>query len=221
MQYKSADGDHLQQLPEYRFHAFDFLAEEDRIGKYVKAMLNSQPEGPFYLLGYSAGCGLAFEVAQALEQSGRYVEKLVMVDSYLKTGTTDLEGRSVKQDVEALMEANQDNPFLEIESVRQGFLGMVTAYYTYYVNLIHSGQVQAPIHLIQSEKAVTLPSWMSSWSDATAAYYEEHQGYGKHDEMLQGDSASLNARLIRWIWQEAGNDRYSLSELPAPVAYTG
>jgi amino acid adenylation domain-containing protein len=210
-----------QQLPDYRFHAFDFMAEEDRIGKYVKAMQNSQPEGPLYLLGYSAGCGLAFEVAQALEQSGRIVQKLVMVDSYFKTGIADLEGRSVKQDVEALMEANQDNPFLEIESVRQGFQGKVSAYYTYYVNLIHSGQVQAPIHLIQSETAVALPSWMASWSGATLAYYEKHQGYGKHDDMLQGDSALRNAKLIRRIFQEPGHERYASSELSAPLVFIG
>jgi surfactin family lipopeptide synthetase C/lichenysin synthetase C len=55
------------------------------------------------LIGYSAGCGLAFEVAQTLEKNGRKVEKLLMIDSYMKNGVSDLEGRSIEADTAALM----------------------------------------------------------------------------------------------------------------------
>jgi lichenysin synthetase C len=144
-----------------------------------------------------------------------------MVDSYRKTGLSDLQGRSVEQDVDTLLQANQHNPYLQLESVRQGFAGKLTAYYTYYVELINTGKVQSPIDFIQSESAVPLPNWMSSWKEATASHYEEFQGYGKHDELLQGHSAPANVGLIRRIlWQAGSNDEVS-DQQPSPVAFTG
>jgi surfactin family lipopeptide synthetase C/lichenysin synthetase C len=43
---------------------------------------------------------------------------------------------------------------------------------------------------------------MCSWQAATSSSYLEHQGFGKHDEMLQGSFAELNAELMRLILQE-------------------
>jgi amino acid adenylation domain-containing protein len=195
-------GDLAKQLPQCRLHAFDFIEQDDRIQQYTATIHDLQPAGPLVLLGYSAGCGLAFEVAKALEQRGRFVDMLIMVDSYKKTGIGDLQGRSVEQDVAALMEANKDNTYLQIESIRQGIVRKMTASYAYFVKLINSGQVSAQIHLICSDNGLSMPQWMSSWQAATSGSYREHQGFGKHDEMLQGRFAEANAALMCRIMQE-------------------
>ncbi|WP_047151739.1 non-ribosomal peptide synthetase [Aneurinibacillus tyrosinisolvens] len=194
-------GDLAKQLPEYALYAFDFIEEEDRIQSYAKMILDIQPEGPFVLLGYSAGCGLAFEVAKTLETWGRSVDRVIMVDSYKKTGVSQLEGRSVEHDVDMLMEVNKDNPYLQIESIHEGIVRKMSAYYTYFVELINTGQIGAQIHFIRSDTDFSLPQWMSSWQEATTASYQEHQGYGKHDEMLQGRFVDSNAKLIGYILQ--------------------
>jgi surfactin family lipopeptide synthetase C/lichenysin synthetase C len=195
-------GDLAKQLPQYRVHAFDFIEQDDRIQRYTAIIDDIQPAGPLVLLGYSAGCGLVFEVAKALEQQGRFVDRLVMVDSYKKIGISDLEGRSMEQDIDSLMEANKDNTYMQIESIRQGIVRKLGASYAYFVNLINTGQVSAQIHLIRSDNSVSIPQWMSSWQAATTGSYREHQGFGKHDEMLQGSFAESNAELMRMILQE-------------------
>ncbi|TDF92726.1 non-ribosomal peptide synthetase [Paenibacillus piri] len=195
-------GDLAKQLPQYRLQAFDFIERDDRIQRYTEIIHDIQPVGPLVLLGYSAGCGLAFEVAKALEQQGRFVDMLIMIDSYKKTGISNLQGRSVEQDVDSLMEANKDNAYLQIESVRYGIARKMSASYTFFVNLINTGQVRAQIHLIRSDGGAPIPHWMCSWQTATTGSYREHQGFGQHDEMLQGGFAESNAQLMRRILQE-------------------
>jgi amino acid adenylation domain-containing protein len=195
-------GDLAKQLPQFRLHAFDFIEQEDRIQRYTAIIHDIQPSGPLVLIGYSAGCGLAFEVAKALEQQGRVVDMAIMVDSYKKTGISDLQGRSMEQDIDSLMEANKDNSYLQIESIRQGIVRKLGTSYAYFVNLINTGEVSAQIHLIRSENGVPIPQWMCSWQAATTGSYREHQGFGVHDEMLQGSFAESNAELMRLILQE-------------------
>ncbi|MFP3325035.1 thioesterase domain-containing protein, partial [Planococcus sp. SIMBA_160] len=67
-----------------RLIAFDFIEADHRITQYVQHIQHLQPEGPLTLMGYSGGCYLAFELVQALEQAGRTVEKVIMIDSYKK-----------------------------------------------------------------------------------------------------------------------------------------
>lgn len=196
--------DLAKQLPEYRLHAFDFIEAEDRIRQYADIIMELQPEGTLTLLGYSAGGSLAFEAAKALEARGRSVARVIMVDAYRKTGVSDLEGRTVEHDVKVLMEANKDNPYLQVEAIRQGFLRKMNAYYTYYVELMLSGRIAAEIHLIQAQNEgsePSLPAWLSAWEEATTSSFLMHQGYGKHDEMLQGHPVSFNAAIIGQILQ--------------------
>jgi thioesterase domain-containing protein len=195
-------GDLAKQLPQFRLHAFDFIEQDDRIQQYTAIIHDIQPAGSLVLLGYSAGCGLAFEVAKTLEQRGRIVDMLIMVDSYKKTGISDLQGRTVEQDIDSLMEVNKNNTYLQIDSIRQGIVRKMGVSYTYFVDLINTGQVSAQIHLIRSDNAVSIPHWMSSWQTATTGSYREHQGFGNHDEMLQGSFAETNAQLMHLILQE-------------------
>ncbi|MSO00265.1 non-ribosomal peptide synthetase [Bacillus paralicheniformis] len=195
-------GKLAEQMPEYKIHAFDFIESDDRAVRYAEAISGLQPEGPLTLIGYSAGCGLAFEVAQTLEKNGRKVEKLLMIDSYMKNGVSDLEGRSIEADTAALMEANKDNEYMKIKAVADGIAKKMTAYYSYFVNLVHQGTVSSEIHLIKSEQAKPLPEWLSSWKEGTASSYDEYQGAGRHDEMLADGFVKTNADLIRQILGE-------------------
>lgn len=195
-------SDLAKQLPEYRLYACDFIEEGNRIELYTDRLIEKQPEGAFVLLGYSAGCALAFEVAKSLENRGRTVSQIIMLDSYRKIAVSQLENRTVEQDVDALMEANKDNPYLQMDAIRKGISRKMKVYYTYFVELVNTGNVQGQIHLIKSESDLYLPKWMSPWEEATTESYREQQGYGKHDEMLQVEFIEKNARIIRRILQE-------------------
>ncbi|XYJ24273.1 thioesterase domain-containing protein [Bacillus velezensis] len=88
------------------------------------------------MFGYSAGCTLAFETAKRLEAEGRKVERLIMVDSYKKQGVSDLEGRTVESDVQALMKVNRDNEALNDEAVKEGLAKKTNAFYSYFVHTV-------------------------------------------------------------------------------------
>ena len=65
-------------IDSHSVYSFDFIESEDRIARYVKTMVQIQPEGDYRLLGYSVGGSLAFEVAQELERQGYQVSDLIL-----------------------------------------------------------------------------------------------------------------------------------------------
>src|SRR5262249_28590675 len=52
---------------------------EDMAGQYVDAVRDCQPEGPYYLGGYSFGGSVALEMAQQLQARGETVALLVIL----------------------------------------------------------------------------------------------------------------------------------------------
>ncbi|WGF87503.1 SDR family NAD(P)-dependent oxidoreductase [Marinivivus vitaminiproducens] len=48
---------------------------------YVEGVLRTQPEGPYWLGGYSAGGAIAFEMARRMARMGRPVERLILLDA--------------------------------------------------------------------------------------------------------------------------------------------
>ncbi|MCY8907532.1 amino acid adenylation domain-containing protein [Bacillus atrophaeus] len=185
-----------RHLQAYKICAFDFIEDEDRLDRYAAMIHELQPEGPVTLFGYSAGCSLAFETAKKLEEQGRSVERLVMVDSYKKQGVSDLDGRTVENDVEALMNVNRDNEALHNEAIKQGLKKKTHAFYSYFVNLISTGQIKADIDLLTSDTDFEMPEWLQSWEEATKGSYRVKRGAGTHAEMLQGKSLDRNAEIL-------------------------
>ena len=58
------------------------ITVESMATHYVQEILAFQPQGPFYLCGYSLGGLIAFEVAQQLCRCGHRVAMLALVDTY-------------------------------------------------------------------------------------------------------------------------------------------
>jgi len=50
--------------------------------EYVEAILRVNPEGPYYLAGYSYGGVVAFEMAQQLRTKGKQIGMLAIIDTY-------------------------------------------------------------------------------------------------------------------------------------------
>lgn len=119
-----------------------------------------------------------------------------MVDSYKKQGVSDLDGRTVENDVEALMNVNRDNEALHNEAIKQGLKKKTHAFYSYFVNLISTGQIKADIDLLTSDTDFEMPEWLQSWEEATKGSYRVKRGAGTHAEMLQGKSLDRNAEIL-------------------------
>src|SRR5262249_3141333 len=59
----------------------DFQSLEEMARAYVKAMRETQPNGPYQLGGYSFGSFVAFEMAQQLMRAGEEVSLLFLLDT--------------------------------------------------------------------------------------------------------------------------------------------
>lgn len=53
---------------------------ESLAARYVRELIAAQPEGPYYVGGWSAGSTIALEMAQQLKATGRHVALLVLLD---------------------------------------------------------------------------------------------------------------------------------------------
>lgn len=78
-------GFHRRELPNQRVPML--LSIEQLAEQYLPRMLEQQPDGPFYLAGWSSGGLLALEIAHRLEQRGRSVAAVMLVDTMLATGS--------------------------------------------------------------------------------------------------------------------------------------
>ncbi|MBR0584719.1 amino acid adenylation domain-containing protein [Bacillus altitudinis MN12] len=195
-------------LDDVRLIAFDFIETNNRMAQYVQHIQHLQPKGPLTLLGYSGGCYLAFELVQALEQVGRTVEKVIMIDSYKKIGESDLEGRSIDDDIEAIVHQTKQNELAQGEIVQEALAQKTRAYYETFVKGVNQGKIQADITFIQSEEQIAIPDWMEEWTQATAGSFTQYQGYGRHADMFkQKECAVQNAKLIKHIVNQTNRER--------------
>ncbi|MCY7464763.1 non-ribosomal peptide synthetase [Bacillus safensis] len=187
-------------LDSVRLIAFDFIEADHRMTQYVHHIQHLQPEGPLTLMGYSGGCYLAFELVQSLEQAGRTVEKVIMIDSYKKIGESDLEGRSIDDDIAAIVHQSKQSELAQEELVQEALAQKTRAYYETFVKGVNQGRIQADIDFIQSEEQIEIPDWMDHWEEATTGAYRYYQGYGEHADMFKNkECAAQNAQLIQKI----------------------
>lgn len=195
-------------LDDVRLIAFDFIETNNRMAQYVQHIQHLQPKGPLTLMGYSGGCYLAFELVQALEQGGRTVEKVIMIDSYKKIGESDLEGRSIDDDIEAIVHQTKQSELAQGEIVQEALAQKTRAYYETFVKGVNQGKIQADITFIQSEEQIAIPDWMEEWTQATAGSFTQYQGYGRHADMFKHkECAAQNAKLIKHIVNQTNRER--------------
>lgn len=195
-------------LDDVRLVAFDFIETNNRMAQYVQHIQHLQPKGPLTLMGYSGGCYLAFELVQALEQVGRTVEKVIMIDSYKKIGESDLEGRSIDDDIEAIVHQTKQSELAQGEIVQEALAQKTRAYYETFVKGVNQGKIKADITFIQSEEQIAIPDWMEEWTQATAGSFTQYQGYGRHADMFKHkECAAQNAKLIKHIVNQTNRER--------------
>ena len=67
------------------FYSFDYISGKDKLAHYTGAIKSIQPDGPYMLLGYSAGGRLAYEVAKELRRQGDEVSGIIIIDTVLES----------------------------------------------------------------------------------------------------------------------------------------
>ncbi len=71
------------EAPGLQGEALPLQRVEDMAARYLEAVAEAQPNGPYHLGGWSIGGTVAFEMARRLEAAGRTVALLAVIDSAL------------------------------------------------------------------------------------------------------------------------------------------
>jgi thioesterase domain-containing protein len=66
--------------PRLEYKEVSFLTVEDLASRYIEILRAQQPQGPYYLGGYSFGCLVAYEIAQQLQKAGQQVKGPIFLD---------------------------------------------------------------------------------------------------------------------------------------------
>lgn len=97
----------------------------DYLAVYVDAIRRVQPVGPYHLIGWSSGGGLAHALAVKLQRSGEKVALLAMMDAYPSDVWEGLPEPTLMEAWEALLDVTGDTAYdhngerLSLEAVKQ------------------------------------------------------------------------------------------------------
>lgn len=185
----------------HSIYAFNFIESENRIKEYVNLIIDVQKEGPYILMGYSAGGKLAFEVAKELENQGYEVSDIILIDSGVKEmSTIGLNNDSkLMNNVERFMSLEAP---LMWEYINESVKRKTYNYSLYFNKLINKGKVNANIYQVScSNEDVDdeLIRLKKKWKDLTTKYFVMYEGDGEHGNMLEEDYCKKNAQIIKKI----------------------
>ncbi|WP_185150677.1 non-ribosomal peptide synthetase [Cytobacillus dafuensis] len=185
-----------QYLNERAVYGFDFIEADNRIAQYVTIIKEIQPEGPYTLLGYSAGGNLAFEVVKALEVNGDMVAKLIIMDAERNEAIGSVTNEQIIRETEEQLIAVQEKyrEYLSVPAFRQAVNKRIKNYRIYLNDTVNEGSIYADIFAVRSRDTTSL-----GWGIATKGEYKEFQGYGKHSEMLEDPNIQENVKQVNAI----------------------
>lgn len=183
-----------QYVKNRAFYAFNFMEQETRFNDYADLIQGAQKEGPYVLMGYSAGGNLAFEVAKELNRKGRVVSDLILIDSTREKAEPSTAENGEKKEFD--LDKPTGNKL--VDQINQ----KIKKYIEFLDKVDNSGKIDANIHLIQSEDLPGTEFYLKGkekWAEATEKKFTVYQGKGSHNDMLEGQNLKSNIMIIRQI----------------------
>ncbi len=185
------------QLPGHELLAFNHIPGADKIARYADLVESLQPDGPCLLLGYSLGGNLAFEVAGELEDRGREVRRVIIIDSYRIARAFEVDAERLATFERELVEhlrRHAGTDVLALETREQA-----REYLEFCGRNPNRRVIDAPITVLcdPDNAAVHLSGAEGAWHDRSRLGTRVLRGSGTHAEMLDGVHVAANAELVR------------------------
>jgi amino acid adenylation domain-containing protein/FkbH-like protein len=201
-----------EALPDYSVYGLNFIQDGKGLGRYIELIKSVQPEGPYLLLGYSAGGNLSFELCQEMEKQGHRISDIILLDSWRREGRrkpTDREATEIRNwyfndFVSETLKHEEFETFIDSPYIKSHILKKMKQYIEYTDRTFHSGKTHANIHLIKADR---VPGGneggegrlTQNWMELTTGKFIEYNGFGSHMEMLRGENLWGNVKIIRQI----------------------
>ena len=194
-----------EALRPHRINAFNFILAESRLHDYADLVESVDPQGPYVFFGYSSGGNLAYHVARVLEERGKRVSRIVMVDSARKLARIPIPKQEVDQVVADFLSHESTLPFDSSLVLREKAEHLIRSSFAYVENAVDFHSISADIYVFTSEDRdlehrdadgnllVSVPKW----KDVTTGELKVIRGVGGHNHMLYQPHLHQNAPLIR------------------------
>jgi amino acid adenylation domain-containing protein len=197
--YSFAYLEYAKYLISYTICGLNFIEADNPVTAMTDILTKIQKEGAFYLFGHSAGGNMAFDVALELQNRGRQVGGIILLDAYRQLEVIDWSEEEYLNDAILYIEQNHAE-FLD-EEIKEAALQKIIAYRRYLNARAESVSVKCPVIQIEANDQVTefgLKISRSAWAELCPAY-EAIQGFGGHMDMLKPPNLEQNAQLTNMM----------------------
>ncbi len=180
-------------------YSFDIVPDIDWIAYSIAAIKQVQPQGPYVLLGYSAGGNYAYSVAAAMQRRGEQVRAVILIDSIRVTEVIALNEQEKHDIIELALQESQLLTTLDKERV----YSIMRAYLDFILQHPNRSALTADLFCLSAENqdGLSLPSngFSRDWSASTLGTVINYQGEGNHFQVLTQPQLAHNAEVIQNI----------------------
>jgi iturin family lipopeptide synthetase C len=180
-------------------YSFDIVTDMDWIAYSIAAIKQVQPQGPYLLLGYSAGGNYAYNVAAAMQSQGEQIRALILIDSIRITEISVLNGREKQDIIELALQESQLLTTLDKERIRS----TMTAYLDFILQHPNRSELTTELFCLEAQDrdGLSLPSssFSRDWSTSTQGAVINYQCQGNHFQILTPPQLTHNAEVIQGI----------------------
>jgi amino acid adenylation domain-containing protein len=194
-------------LKPYRFYGFNYIEAESRLRDYADLIMGVDADGPYLLFGYSSGGNLAYQVARELEERGRTVAGILMIDSARRLKKMPLSEAEIERVANTFLGDESVRAYLENPILHEKARRLVRSSLAYVESAVDQHTIHADIHVLTSEECVTehrdetgsVVISLDAWAEATTGKLLIHAGAGHHNFMLAPAHLDRNGESIRRI----------------------
>jgi len=194
---------YLPDRPAYALQSRGFAGAEtparsvpEMIDDYLAQMLAIQPEGPFFLVGWSYGGPVVHAVATELARRGHRIELLAILDSQPASGFKDLPGRVESYYREELEE--YFGRFMNTENMEH-FLDTMARVGAN--NIARMGEYDSPVYpgdvvFFHARLGKADGSWATEWRPHVLGSIEEHVVDATHHDLHMPKPAAQVMKVL-------------------------
>lgn len=196
--------DLASKIKDYTVYAFDFIENENRREEYINIMTDIQTDGPFFLMAFSSGGILLYDIAQKLEERNYEIAAIILIDSVSeKKVFSDTEREElIAKEVAALKGAMIQKYPTRWKYVEDSIKRRIQSFLTYISKVHIDSKLGTDIHILlcdDKDLSKEIEISKSNWKNITKKKYLEYKGRGKHIEMmvkyLDDNSVTINEIL--------------------------
>ncbi|MDD2760867.1 MAG: amino acid adenylation domain-containing protein [Methylomonas sp.] len=180
-------------------YSFDIVANLDWIAYAIAAIKQVQAQGPYVLLGYSAGGNYAYHVAAALQNQGEQVRALILLDSINVTEPVLMNEREKREVVDQALHESQ-----LLASLDQQHIGStMTAYLDFILQHPNRSDLTVDVYCLNAADpdGLALPGngFSRDWTNTSLGKVNSYPAAGNHFQVLMPPQLQTNAAVIQGI----------------------